>query len=62
MFLCLVVSAGVCLLVVSAGMWLVVFAGKFRLVLLPDVHEQTLCERSACTVALKRALPMKAIC
>ena len=35
--------------------------GLFRLVLLPDVHEQTLCERSACTVAIKRALPVKAI-
>jgi hypothetical protein len=35
--------------------------GLFRLVLLPDVHEQTLCERSACTVALKRARPVKAV-
>jgi len=63
---CVLVAGGICwrvfgwwyLLVV----WLVLFAGKLRLVLLPDAHEQTLCERSACTVALKRALPMKAIC
>ena len=48
-------------LVVSAGVWLVVLAGKFRLVLLPDVHVQILCERFVCTVALKRALPMKAV-
>ena len=46
---------GVCWNVADGNCWIV------RLVLLPDVHEQTLCERSACTVALKRALPMKAI-